>query len=396
MNQKIESKLFALAAAVMLTACGGGSGSSNTASQGSDSITLSGQVVDGPIAGAQVCLFADGVQARDAAGAAICSSETDTQGNYSISIPRSLAPGLITLVASKGSNIKLASTLGTLAQVLEAAGNGGTVTTANMPAARVTHFTTADFALADANNDGIVSKDEVASYVPDFVSVQKVAAVIKAVIDFEGQAGSLIGGQTTNTLNLASAVARNGTLGTSNKTADQWLADPANANIIAALQKDVAQELAGRFSTYKITEVVTASRIPPTVVRNDGAASIYCSVGDTNEESDTVQIAFDATRRIVVIKWEADGEDEAGQIVGSYNPQTGVVSMREVFPRQVSLASDSGITFYSEGYFNWDGTFNASTGNITGTFSELVANTWTLDSTRQECTAQGTFTAIKQ
>jgi hypothetical protein len=395
MNQKIEFKLLALTAAVMLTACGGG-GSSNTASQGSDSITLSGQVVDGPIAAAQVCLFADGVQARDAAGAAICSSETDAQGNYTMKVPRSLAPGFATLVASKGGNIKLASSLGTLAQVFEAAGNSGTVTAANLPAARVTHFTTADFALADANNDGTVSKDEAASYVPNFAAVQQVAAVIKAVIDFEGQAGSLIGGKTTNTLNLAAAVARNETLGTSNKTAEQWLADPANVNIIAALQKDVAQELAGRFSTYKVTEMVTASHIPPTVVRNNGTSSIYCSVGDTNGESNTVQIAFDAARRIAVLKWEANDEDEAGQIVGSYNSQTGVVSLREVFPRQVTLASASGITFYSEGYFNWDGTFDASTGNITGTFSELVANTWTLDSTRQVCTAEGTFTAIKQ
>jgi hypothetical protein len=395
MIQKIDFKLLALTAAVTLAACGGGS--SDKASTGSDSVVVSGQVIDGPIAGARVCLFADGVQARNAAGEAICSSDTDAQGNYTLTIPRTLTPGFVTLVASKGSNIKLASSLGTLAQVFEAAGTGGTLTPANLPTARVTHFTTADFALADTNNDGTVSKDEVASYVPDFASVQKVAAVIKAVIDFEGQAGSLIGGQTTNTLNLASAVARNKTLGTSNKTADQWLADPANTNIIAAVHKDVAQELEGRFSTYQLSEVVTASQIPPAVVVDNGAASIYCSVGVSGDsDSGTVKIAFDAARRVAVVKWEADGEDEAGQMVGSYDPQTGAVSLSEVFPRAVSLTSPSGITFYSEGYFNLNGTVNAATGNIAGTFSELVANTWTRDATRQECTAEGTFTAIKQ
>jgi hypothetical protein len=389
MNKKIDFKLLALTAAVMLTACGGGgsSSSSDTASKGSESVVLSGQVVDGPVAGAQVCLFADGVQAYNTTGAPICSSETDAQGNYTMTIPRSLPPGFVTLVASKGSNIKLASTLGTFAQVLEAAGNDGTVTPANLPAARVSHFTTADFALADANKDGTVSKDEAASYAPDFAAVQKVAAVIKAVIDFEGQAGALIGGQTTNTLNLAWAAARNQTLGTSNKTADQWLSDPANANIIAAVHQDVAQDLEGRFSNYQLSQVVTSSYIPATVVRNGGAASIYCSIG-TNGEQETVQVAFDAARRIVVIKYEG------GQDVGRYDPQTGAVSLNEDDPREVVL-SGSGITFYSEGSFNMTGTFNASTGKIMGTFSEMSATTWTLDSTRQECTARGTFTATK-
>jgi hypothetical protein len=390
MNKKIDFKLLALTAAVMLTACGGGSGSTSsngTDSKGPDSVVLSGQVVDGPVAGAQVCLFADGAQAHNSAGAAICSSETDAQGNYTLTIPRNLPPGFVTLVASKGSNIKLASTLGTFAEVLQAAGNDGTVTPANLPAARVTHFTTADFALADANKDGTVSKDEVAVYVPDFAAVQKVAAVIKAVIDFEGQAGALIGGQTTNTLDLAWAVARNQTLGTSNKTADQWLSDPANANIIAAVHQDVAQDLEGRFSNYQLSHVVTSSYSPDPVVRNGGGASIYCSVG-TNEEPETVQIAFDAARRIVVIKYEG------GQDVGSYDPQTGAVSLNEVDPRVVALSGPE-ITYYSEGSFNLTGTFNASTGKITGTFSEMSATTWTLDSTRQECTAEGTITATK-
>jgi hypothetical protein len=357
-----------------------------TDSKGPDSVVLSGQVVDGPVAGAQVCLFADGAQAHNSAGAAICSSETDAQGNYTLTIPRNLPPGFVTLVASKGSNIKLASTLGTFAEVLQAAGNDGAVTPANLPAARVTHFTTADFALADANKDGTVSKDEVAVYVPDFAAVQKVAAVIKAVIDFEGQAGDLIGGQTNNTLNLALAAARNQTLGTSNKTADQWLADPANANIIAAVHQDVAQDLEGCFSNYQLSQVVTSSHIPDPVVRNGGGGSIYCSIS-SNEESE-VQIAFDAARRMVVIKYEG------GLDVGSYDPQTGAVSLNEVDPRVVALSGPE-ITYYSEGTFNMTSTFNASTGKITGTFSEMSATTWTLDSTRQECTAEGTITATK-
>lgn len=387
MKRKIDSKLVAASAVVMLAACGGGGDGDATFNE-ADSVVLSGQVVDGPISGAQVCLFSNGVQARNAAGAIICSSETDAQGNYTLTIPRNLAPGFLTLVASKGSNIKLASALGTLTQVLEAAGNGGTMTPANLPTARVTHFTTADFVIADANSDGTVSKTELDAYSSDFTAVRKVAAVVKAVIDFEGQAGSLIGGRTTNTLTLASAAARNETLGTSNKTASQWLSDPTNANVIAAVDQDVTRGMESSFSRYKLSTAVTSSHIPATVVRNNGAASIYCGIGTGNESTD-VQIAFDTARRIVVIK------HEEGQMVGSYNPQTGVVSLSEDEPLAVSLVGSSGITFYSEGSFKLKGNFNASTGNISGTFSEMSATTWTLDSTRQECTAEGTFTATK-
>jgi hypothetical protein len=377
------------AATTLLIACGGGNGDGgDSASQASDTVVLKGQVVDGPVTGAQVCLFSNGEQVRNSAGTAICSGDTDAQGNYTITIPRDLAPGFVTLIASKGSDIKLASVLGTLAQVFEAAGNDGTVSPDSLPAARVTHLTTADFALADANNDGTVSKDERDAYASDFAKVQKVAAVIKTVIDFQAQAGSLIGGQTTNTLALASAAARNEKLGSTNKTADQWLADPDNAKVIAAVNQDVAKDMEGRFANYSFSTKVTSSHIPPTVVRNNGTASIYCGVG-TGEESTKVQIAFDAARRIIVIK------HEDGQMVGSYNPQTGKVSLNEYNPPETTVTGSSGITFYSENSFNLSGTLDASTGNITGSFAEMSATTWTLDSTRQACTAEGSFTATK-
>lgn len=369
-----------------LAACGGGGGAGGgTNSNASDSVVLSGQVVDGPIAGAQVCLFSDGVQARNAAGA-ICSSGTDAQGNYTITIPRDLTPGFLTLVASKGSNIKLVSTLGALSHVLEAAGNGGTVTSANLPTARITHLTTANFALADTNNDGTVSQAELDAYISDYTKVRPVAAVIKGTIDF-GQATSLIGGQTNDTLLLALAAARNQTLGTSNKTAAQWVADPANANIIAAVDHDVTADMAGSLSNYQFSTVVTSSHIPSTVLGNNGTASIFCEVNNNNE-SLNVQITYDAARGLVVLK------HDDGQMVGSYNPQTGAVSLTEDTPLAVAKVS-SGITYYSEGSFKINGTLNASTGNITGTYSEMSATTWSLDSTRQECTAGGTFTATK-
>ena len=383
-----------------LAACGGGSinndnrnnaGSNSNSpvasptTAGPDSVVLSGQVVDGPIAGAQVCLYSDGVQARNAAGAVICSSATDAQGNYTITIPRTLTSGFITLVAIK-ENIKLVSSLGTLSQVLAAAGSSGTVSSATLPPARISQFTTADFALADTNNDGIVTKAEFDAYVADYAKLRKVAAVIKAAIDF-GQARYLIGGQTSNTLLLASSAARNQPLGTTNQTADQWAADPANASVIAATDQDVATDVSRTFSNYQLSTVVTSYSIPPKVTANNGSASIGCEVNTANETA-TVQIAIDTVRGAIILK------HDNRQTVGSYNAQTGAVSLDEPDPLSVSSVSGS-ITYYSEGFFKLNGTYDPSTGKITGSYSELSANTWSIDSTRVACTAAGTITASK-
>lgn len=373
-----------------LAACGGSSsnGDSSNASgsgaTGNNAITLSGVVSDGPIAGAKVCLFSDGVQASNATGAALCSSETDAQGNYTIAIPKDLAPGFLTLVASKGSTIKLASAMGTLAQVREAAGSGTTVTPANLPSARITHFTTADFVLADTNNDGTVSKTELDGYVPDYTKIRPAAVVVKAVIDF-GQGDSLLGGQVSNTLLLAAAAVKDQTLGTTSKTALQWAGDAANATVVTAVDQDLANEMVGTFANYQLSTNVTSYHIPSTVSVNN--ASISCEI-NTSNESVIVQIAVDASHGTFVLK------HDGMQTVGSYNPKTGAVSLTEPDPLAVS-ATTSQVTYYAEGYFKLNGTFDASTGKFTGTYSELSANTWSLDATRQECTATGSVTATR-
>jgi hypothetical protein len=381
-----------------LTACGGSSGGNSSSDSGNvsgsnatgaNSVTLSGVVTDGPIAGAQVCLYSDGVQARNTAGAAICSTGTDAQGGYTMTIPRDLAPGFLTLVASKDGNIRLASALGTLSQVLDAAGSGATVTPTNVPSARITHFTTADFALADTNNDGTVSKSELDTYLPDYTKTRPVATVVKAVIDF-GRSASLLGTQASNTLLLAAAAAKNQALGTTGKTAAQWTADPANANVVATVDQDVANEMARGFSDYQLSTVVTSSRIPPGATVNSatsGSASLGCEI-NTNNESLIVKIALDASRGLIVISHDNT------QTVGSYNRETGAVTINEIDPFGVSMTTSS-VTYYAEGYFKLNGAIDASSGKITGTYSELSANTWSLDSTRQECTAAGTLTATR-
>ena len=376
-----------------LTACGGESGGrdgsppTSVSTTSTDTVSLTGQVIDGPVAGARVCLFSDGVQVRDAAGAAVCSTASDAQGNYSLTVSRNIPTGFLTLVASTSSYIKLASALGTVSEVLGAADNSGAITSTKLSSTRITNFTTANFALADTNRDGTVSKAELDAYNANYIKIRPVAALVKAAIDL-GQSGSLIAGQTSDTLQLALAAANNQILGATNKTAAQWAADPGNAAAMAAVDQDLAVGVASGFSSYQLSTAVTSYQIPARVTANNGAASIGCEV-NTNNETATVQIALDGARGAVILK------HDNVQTIGTYDPRSGAMSLSENDPLAVSSVSPSGVTYYAEGYFKLNGSFDASTGKFTGTYSELSANTWSLDATRQVCTAGGTATAIK-
>lgn len=130
--------------------------------------------------------------------------------------------------------------------------------------------------------------------------------------------------------------------------------------------------------------------MPSTVSFNNGSgngASISCEI-NTSNESVIVQIAVDASRGIFVLK------HDGMQTVGSYNPKTGAVSLTEPDPLAVSMMT-SQVTYYAEGFFKLNGTLDISSGKFTGSYAELSANTWSLDATRQECTAAGNVTATR-
>jgi len=392
MRSKTIYPLSALTLAALLSACGGGSDGSSDGGNSTPvtpapqaAVTLSGQVVDGPIAGAKVCLFVDGVAARDASSAAICSSETDAQGNYSLSVPRTLSAGLLTLLASKGSDIKLTSALGTLEQLLAAAGSSGTVTSATLPTVRVTHFTTAD---------GVLSSGERDAYAPDIDATQNVAAVIKAVIDFPAQAGDLLGAQTTDTLQLAAAAARKHVLGTSGKTAEEWLAAANNANIRTAVQKDLTDSVESLFARYRFTTSVITQSVPAatTVMVGGTQAGISC-MSPLESGSEVVEIALNAQLGIAVVR-QSDEPAASSRLIGSFNAKTGEVRFSEVEPRNVSLANST-TTYYSESSHLTLGKLDTQSGAITGTASGTVTNTWTIDGTTKTCTAEGSFKAEK-
>lgn len=397
MRSTTTFKFSTLALAALLSACGGGGGDSGAANNGGStaqgSVTLNGQVIDGPIAGAKVCLQVDGVAARDAANAAVCSNDTDAQGNYSLTVPRSLGAGVLTLVASKGSGIKLVSTLGTLEQVVAAAGSSGVATAANLPAARVTHFTTADFVLADTNHDGILSGGERGAYVPSVSASLGVAAVIKAVVDFNGQAGGLLGGATTDTLQLAAAAVQNKPLGTTGQTAGQWLLLAGNANIVQAVLNDLAESSGNVFVRYQYTTTVVSENVPaPAVVFAGGMqASLYCTSPAENE-SEVIDIALNAQRGTAMVRMQEGGV--TAYLPGDFNPSTGEVLFKLEEPRYVSL-SNSVTTYYSESSATMRLKLDAQSGNLAGTSSDSVTNSWTLNGTTKTCTAESSVKAVK-
>ena len=375
---------LSMAALLALAACGGGGSSSSAGSSGSaGTVELRSKVVDGPIAGARVCLFKDGIQALTVSNAAICSADTDAEGGYTLAIPRDLAPGFLTLVVTKGDQIKLASALGTLAQVLGAAGSANIVTDEGLPAIRVTHFTTAEFALADGNGDGTLTADEHRAYDYNFNDVRDVAAIIKAVVDFD-QAGALLGDGVGNTLQLAGAAAQG------DFDAAAWLA--AHPDVLAATQQDVADSLAGQYVDYSLTHTFTVKNIP-----EPDESGMYCGIGrddGLDPETGPVQIALDATRGIIVMRFASDDEDDEDgliELVGTFNPETRAVRFSEVWPTEPTDVPG----FYSEGDMNHVGTRDATTGDITGTFDESSTTTRDGSPNRQTCTGSGTFTASK-
>ncbi len=398
----MKAFVLTLMAAAVLTACGGSSNDKASKSS-NDDLKISGQVVDGPIVGAKVCLFSNGLQATNKAGADVCSAETDGGGSYTLFIPGHLSAGLLHLVAVKGSDIKLASVLGSLDDVRKVA-KKNELTSENLAAVTVTHFTTADFALADKDNNGIVSEKELKEYMPDLEETMKIASIIKAVVDFKSdpelkdQVAELIGGNTLDTLELAKAAAKKEKLGSSNKTAEEWLALPVNNKVLSAVIKDVAQSITVPFFDYKFSQTAKSFKVPAKVEWSEGGASIFCGFEENlDEEQDEgiVQIALDEARRVAVMKFDDGEEDDSWQMVGNYDPKSGAVTFNEYHSPEISQEGEFA-TFYTDGSLKLNGIYDKKYGNIQGAYTEISATTWTLDSTRAECKATGVFKAVRQ
>ncbi len=228
----LTQAIFLALGGTLLTGCGGGS--SDTAPPATQT-SISGQVVDGPIAGASVCLLADGVAVMNN-GAELCSAKTDQAGNYTLAIPSGLVDDAkrLTLIASKDGGIKLVSSIGTMAEV-KAKAKDNKVTMLELPASKITHLTTSQLVLMDTDKNDSVSAAEASLFIQDYQKLQELSALIKAVIDY-GKGTELLSGDAKNTLDLIRD-AMDGTL-PNGSTLETWYKDPNNQAVT-----DVSNEL---------------------------------------------------------------------------------------------------------------------------------------------------------
>ncbi|MHB9022215.1 MAG: hypothetical protein ACYC3A_10360 [Halothiobacillus sp.] len=190
----------AVSTALMLTACGGGGSSSPSASVAAASTTINGSVVDGPISGANVCLYANGSEVLS--GSSPVCATTDANGNYALSIPGGgvKSADYLNLITTKGSAIKLASAVGTMQDLLNAAKNN-VVSAADLPAVQVTNLTSAQFALV-AGTDGFVDETEAQGITKEKQQdVGVISTLIKSYIDGGEHTRDLHG--STDTLAMA-------------------------------------------------------------------------------------------------------------------------------------------------------------------------------------------------
>ena len=196
----------ALITTVLLAACGGG-GSSDPASPTSTAVTLTGQVYDQGIANADVTIYV-GDQA-------VASTTTDLDGNYSVTLQiTEQARASRCVVVATRDVISLRSLLGNVGAITDTAtANNGTVTSELLPYANVTNVSTAIAAVIEASGGALPDSQAaidaaVAAIATDATlqdKVVKIAAAIKAVVDYGGDPSVI--GAATNTEELAAALA---------------------------------------------------------------------------------------------------------------------------------------------------------------------------------------------
>ena len=204
---------FMLVLSTLLVACGGssgGGGSSNT----NTSVSLNGQVYDQAVANANVTIYI-GTQA-------VATARTDQNGNYSVNL--SVSPDARSnrcVVVASRDNIKLRSLLGNIGAIADiASANGGKIDKSNLPSANVTNVSTAIAAVIENSAGTLPDSQTAIDLAVEAISasttlqdnVVKIAAAVKAVVDYNGNPGVI--GSATNTDELAIALAGSNNLAT--------------------------------------------------------------------------------------------------------------------------------------------------------------------------------------
>lgn len=250
---KFKTLGITLVMASALAACGGSGGGGGSTGSSSTSVKLNGQVYDQIVANATVTVYLGTT--------AVATTTTDQNGNYSVnlSVSKAARSSRMVLVAAK-DKIKLRSLLGNAGNVADvASGNSGQVSGAQLASANVTNVSTAITAMVEnslgALPDTQTEIDAAITGLAGNTDVIKIAAAIKAVVDYSGDPTSF--GAATNTDELALALAASGTLATDVDT----VVATSSATSTASLETEVTSDptLAEQIPTNEATLVTGLS-----------------------------------------------------------------------------------------------------------------------------------------
>lgn len=181
------SRAAALGLGLSLAACGGGGGGDDGGETPPPpapkvKLTLRGQVVDSPIAMANV---------RAVIGGQTFTAVADSNGNYSLAVevPESAAAGFVALSATgvgAQSFVELTSLAGSLSSLVSRAGGDGVLTAQENFAVQVTNVSTAEAVLLEQANGGAITSEaqrQAAATTINGADVLELATALKLAID---------------------------------------------------------------------------------------------------------------------------------------------------------------------------------------------------------------------
>jgi hypothetical protein len=327
---------------VALAGCGGGGGTSNTGTTTSTggSTTVTGRVVKGPVAGAQVCAYPVGAAGDQ--GSSLGCSQTDSSGGYSLNL--GTFSGLVVLHATGGTYVNEADGQPTaLAQLTGAV----TATSGAAITASVTPLTT--IALARAQSSGLLSagsweaaaREVAAAYgVSDIVATSPadpLAATSAQATDAARTYGIVLAGlahfasqQAAGDLSAAlqSLAAERSGLGAQAAAVaaatQVFLGGPRNATGVASLPATLAQAVRTQIRSSfcdRSDPPWTEADLPPTYqVRTLESAASNLQIGDTYLLSSTGYAAWR------LVESAPQGFGEARNQARRYDPNSGTVT----------------------------------------------------------------------
>ena len=285
---------------------GGGGGGGKSAGPTTTPLTIKGIVNDAIITSAQVELLLDGT--------VVATTTSNGSGQYSFSLNTTAAQrAQVAVIQARRGNLALQSLLGVLQSVVNTKNSSNSVTQSNFPQVVVSNVTTAMIAVMQQQNGGTLPTDQagidalVATIRSDSglqTLVTRIAAAIKAVVDYGADPTSING--STDTQTLANYLANNvANIDTNMST----LIATANGGVTEA---DLTNQVQ--------TDPLTAAQLPTTVSDADIVGHYYLVGNNT-------MLYFPDTSNMIINQYSNISTGNPGNS-GTWSYATGVLTLQ--------------------------------------------------------------------